>query len=122
MLWFFRMESISIKQWHGLAKVLGSIVSLGGAMVYILIKGPPVYSISHKKISTPSTDSHSKGDWLKGSLAAISSNIVWSLWIIMQVLSLPLIFFHFYTKVCDSKPRSRCLVDGDSTICNKYMW
>jgi drug/metabolite transporter (DMT)-like permease len=80
---FLRIERISIKQWHGLAKVLGSTVSLCGALVYILVQGPPVYQV-HPKAST-TTECYSRGDWMKGSLASISSNIAWSLWIIMQV-------------------------------------
>ncbi|KAF7127294.1 hypothetical protein RHSIM_Rhsim11G0071600 [Rhododendron simsii] len=53
---FLRIESISIKQWHGLAKVVGSIVSLSGALVYILIQGPPVYQADPKASSVSSTD------------------------------------------------------------------
>lgn len=87
----FRIESISIKQCHGLAKVVGSIVSLSGALVYILVQGPPVYQADPKASSVSSTECYSKGDWMKGTLASISSNISWSLWIIMQVsLSLSL--------------------------------
>ncbi|XP_057468788.1 WAT1-related protein At1g43650-like [Actinidia eriantha] len=80
-----RVESISVRQWHGLAKVLGSTVSLGGALVFILVKGPAVYhQAGQKEVYVSPTEGHSKGDLLKGSLAAFSSNIVWSLWIIMQ--------------------------------------
>ncbi|CAL5386444.1 unnamed protein product [Camellia sinensis] len=82
---FLRMESISIKKRHGLAKIVGTVISLLGALAFVFLKGPPIYSVSHKENSVPSsTECYSKGDWLKGSLAAISSNIAWSLWIIMQ--------------------------------------
>ena len=89
---YFRVESISITNWYGLAKVLGSTVSLGGALVFMLIQGPAVYhQAGQKEVYVSPTEGHSKGDLLKGSLAAFSSNIAWSLWIIMQVpLSLSL--------------------------------
>ncbi|XP_052203452.1 WAT1-related protein At1g43650-like [Diospyros lotus] len=93
MALLLRMESIAIREWHGVAKLVGSIVSLGGAMVFILIKGPPIYSLgrSHKELSSaapsPSNNSesyYSRGDWLKGSLICVTSNIGRAFWIIMQ--------------------------------------
>ncbi|GFY85660.1 nodulin MtN21 /EamA-like transporter family protein [Actinidia rufa] len=44
-----RVESISIRKWHGLAKVLGSTVSLGGALVFMLVQGPAVYHQAGQK-------------------------------------------------------------------------
>ncbi|KAH1161823.1 hypothetical protein AAZX31_01G055600 [Glycine max] len=35
-----RMESISVKRVHGLAKILGSVLSLAGAITFALVKGP----------------------------------------------------------------------------------
>ncbi|KAM5562311.1 WAT1-related protein [Rosa sericea] len=82
-----RMESISIKHLHGVAKVLGSVASLSGAVVYALIKGPPLKFMNwfpenldhqiHPKSSC-------RGEWIKGSLIMLSANTAWSLWLILQ--------------------------------------
>ncbi|CAH2042007.1 unnamed protein product [Thlaspi arvense] len=79
-----RMERISMKKWPGIAKLVGSAVSILGATFFILVKGPPMYHTSHKESSVSFTESSSKGDWLKGSLIATSSNVSWAAWIIMQ--------------------------------------
>ncbi|KAK9943913.1 hypothetical protein M0R45_009503 [Rubus argutus] len=82
-----RMESISIKHVHGVAKVLGSVTSLSGALVFALVKGHPLKFMNwfpeildhqiHPKGS-------SRGDWIKGSLIMLSANTAWSLWLILQ--------------------------------------
>ncbi|KAA8537901.1 hypothetical protein F0562_027519 [Nyssa sinensis] len=79
-----RMENISMKQWHGIAKVLGSLVGVSGAMVFTFVTGRPLYSSIQKGISEPSTKHSPRGDWIKGSLLMLSVNTTWSLWLIMQ--------------------------------------
>ncbi|KAL0438216.1 UNVERIFIED_CONTAM: protein WALLS ARE THIN 1 [Sesamum latifolium] len=49
-----RIEGLAITQWHGVAKVLGAILGLSGAMVFTLYKGPPLFSASKKKAAIPS--------------------------------------------------------------------
>ncbi|KAJ7969816.1 WAT1-related protein [Quillaja saponaria] len=85
-----RMETIAIKHKHGLAKVLGSVVGLSGAMVFAFAKGPPLnfmkwYSATHKQISGTSNTDCSKVECIKGSLIMLSANTAWSLWLILQV-------------------------------------
>ncbi|XP_057468750.1 WAT1-related protein At1g43650-like [Actinidia eriantha] len=80
-----RMEKISINKWHGVAKVLGCMVGLGGAMVFIFFKGPPLYQGSPNKFSGPSTEGNPKREWVKGSFIMLSSMTCWALWLIMQV-------------------------------------
>lgn len=98
------MESVSIKSVHGMAKVVGSAVSVSGALVFAFAKGPPLkfmmnwYTSSHRDEDSHqlhykfnSSDHHSlsqtyhKGDWIKGSLLMLSANTAWSLWLILQV-------------------------------------
>ncbi|GMN48465.1 hypothetical protein TIFTF001_017632 [Ficus carica] len=99
-----RMESVSIKSVHGMAKVVGSAVSVSGALVFAFAKGPPLKfmmnwytSSSHRDEDSHqlhykfnSSDHHSlsqtyhKGDWIKGSLLMLSANTAWSLWLILQ--------------------------------------
>ncbi|KAK4600882.1 hypothetical protein RGQ29_010471 [Quercus rubra] len=85
---FLRMESINIKQLHGLAKVLGSVVGVSGALVFAFVKGPPI-NFMHRYTATekPNIDSIqgcSTREWIKGSLIMLSANTFWSLWLILQ--------------------------------------
>lgn len=76
---------------HGMAKILGSVLSLSGAIVFALVKGPPLdfikgYQENHEKHNSHSlTIVHSKGDCIKGSLMMLLANTTWSLWLILQV-------------------------------------
>ncbi|PSS00063.1 WAT1-related protein [Actinidia chinensis var. chinensis] len=79
-----RVEKISITKWHGVAKVLGCVVGLGGAMVFIFIKGPPLYQGSPNKSSRLSADGNPKTEWVKGSFIMLASMTAWSLWHILQ--------------------------------------
>ncbi|XP_059631398.1 WAT1-related protein At1g43650-like isoform X3 [Cornus florida] len=81
---FSRMERISLRQWYGRAKVLGSMMVLSGAMVIILVKGPPIYSGTQKGASNASINHISRGNWIKGCLIMLSANITWSTWLILQ--------------------------------------
>ncbi|KAJ7969818.1 WAT1-related protein [Quillaja saponaria] len=82
----FRMETISIKHKYGLAKVLGSIISLSGAMVFGFIKGPPLSFIKWNP-ATKKLNSHlSTGDYVKGSFIMLAANTTWALWLVLQVL------------------------------------
>lgn len=83
-----RMESISMKHLYGVAKVLGSLTSLSGALVFALVKGPSIkftnWYPSHHQTQISDSSSSSRGDWIKGSLFMISANTAWSLWLILQ--------------------------------------
>ncbi|RZC24705.1 WAT1-related protein [Glycine soja] len=73
-----RMESISIKCVHGLAKILGSVLSLAGAITFSLVKGPHLgfmkwYPENQNHTSHPLTIVHSKGDTIRGSLLMLSA-------------------------------------------------
>lgn len=98
----FRVESISIKYKHGLAKILGSVLSLSGAIVFALVKGPELdfikwYPKNENHIINSFTKVHSKRDNIKGSLMMLSANTGWSLWLILQVgILLPTLYLFFY--------------------------
>ncbi|KAL5080743.1 hypothetical protein RYX36_009164 [Vicia faba] len=83
------VETISIKYKHGVAKILGSVLSLSGAIVFAVVKGPPLDFIKWHS-ENQNHNSHefskvlSKGDNIKGSLMMLSANTFWSLWLILQ--------------------------------------
>lgn len=77
------------RNWQGMAKVLGSVVGISGAMVFTFIKGPPLYpepTLNHISGQSSSNNrTYSKEDWIKGSILMLGANLTWSLWLIMQV-------------------------------------
>ncbi|KAL3572701.1 hypothetical protein D5086_026605 [Populus alba] len=85
-----RMESISIKHLHGIAKVLGSVICVSGVLVFAFVKGPPVNfmnwypSNDHKQVQDSSKTCCSREERIKGSLIMISANTLWSLWLVLQ--------------------------------------
>ncbi|KAK9270171.1 hypothetical protein L1049_025747 [Liquidambar formosana] len=89
MAFCLRMESISMKHLHGLAKVLGSVLGLSGALVFAFVKGPPLkfmnwYPEIQNEITDPSINCSKKVEWVKGALIMLSANTAWSLWLILQ--------------------------------------
>ncbi|XP_028763771.1 WAT1-related protein At1g43650-like [Neltuma alba] len=86
----FRVESVSMKQMDGKAKIVGSILSLGGAIIFALVKGPPVmgsakgHASNEQHNSHSLVGSHSKGDQIKGVIMMLSSNVTMALWLILQ--------------------------------------
>ncbi|KAL3504472.1 hypothetical protein ACH5RR_034313 [Cinchona calisaya] len=84
-----RMESVSIKRRHGMAKVLGSLIGLSGALVFAFVKGPHLnfmnWSKAHHQETSSSSiiKSTSQGEFVKGCLILLLSNITWSAWLIM---------------------------------------
>ncbi|EOY16718.1 Nodulin MtN21 /EamA-like transporter family protein isoform 2 [Theobroma cacao] len=84
-----RMESISIRQLPGIAKVFGSVTSLSGALVFAFVKGPPIkfmkwYPATQKQTAHSLINSCSFGEWIKGSLIMLAANTAWSLWLVLQ--------------------------------------
>ncbi|KAG5062940.1 hypothetical protein JHK85_004123 [Glycine max] len=102
-----RMESISIKCVHGLAKILGSVLSLAGAITFSLVKGPHLgfmkwYPENQNHTSHPLTIVHSKeetngadrnGPTRIISAVGISITVGWGyiIYIIFAVTSIPYI-------------------------------
>ncbi|KAJ8531272.1 hypothetical protein K7X08_026706 [Anisodus acutangulus] len=80
----FRMESICYKQRHGIAKIMGSVVCVAGALVYAFVNGPPLYPESHKGVHYQTSIGTSKGEWIKGSIIMLLANTMWSLYLILQ--------------------------------------
>ncbi|KAH1054425.1 hypothetical protein GLYMA_08G339700v4 [Glycine max] len=83
----FRMEKVALRSPSTMAKILGSLVSISGALIVVLYKGPIILSTSSPQPS-PTTDSPmdstSQTNWvLGGSLLAIEFLLV-PIWYIVQ--------------------------------------
>ncbi|QCD80459.1 WAT1-related protein At4g28040 [Vigna unguiculata] len=77
-------EKLELRSLRSMAKVLGTICCVGGALTMALVKG-------HKLLHTeflPSihlTGSSEGDDWLLGCLLLLASSVFWSCWMILQV-------------------------------------
>ncbi|GLJ32877.1 hypothetical protein SUGI_0662140 [Cryptomeria japonica] len=71
----FRLERVDLRTKRGQAKVIGTIICVGGAMVMTLYKGSTLGGTLHVlKMST----------WLLGALLLFASTLSWSAWLTFQ--------------------------------------
>ncbi|KAA3453740.1 WAT1-related protein isoform X1 [Gossypium australe] len=84
-----RTESILVRKFPGLAKVLGSVISLSGALVFAFVKGPTIkfmnwYPETQNQTADSIAKDHPVGVWIKGCLIMLSANTAWSMWLVLQ--------------------------------------
>jgi drug/metabolite transporter (DMT)-like permease len=82
------MESLTIKSKAGMAKILGALLSLIGAMVLTLYKGVPLthkttYEIAPLHTTKMGPNSSPKR-WMLGSLALLANSFTFSFWMLLQ--------------------------------------
>ncbi|KAE9605865.1 hypothetical protein Lal_00024551 [Lupinus albus] len=88
----FRLETVNLKKIHSLAKVIGTAVTVSGAMVMTLYKGPELQIIKghggsqHGSASTDASSQH----WVLGTVMLISSCGGWASFFILQSFTLKL--------------------------------
>ncbi|KAJ7965585.1 WAT1-related protein [Quillaja saponaria] len=85
----FRLETVNIRKMHSLAKVIGTVITVSGAMVMTLYKGPIMNFIkgggaSHHSASSEASTQH----WVSGTLMLIGSCCGWSSFFILQSFTL----------------------------------
>ncbi|KAB1217946.1 hypothetical protein CJ030_MR3G014644 [Morella rubra] len=91
MAWICRLEQVNVRRLHCQAKILGSIVAVGGAILMSLLKGqdlnlPWTKGANHHDQSASAAAP--KQDLIKGSLLIVASCFCWSCFIILQVFTL----------------------------------
>ncbi|KAH0745708.1 hypothetical protein KY285_007365 [Solanum tuberosum] len=69
---------------RGIAKVVGTLVSLAGFMSMTLYKGPVVKSLGHPLIYIHRGNGVVHENWSKSLILTVASCITWSVWYIMQ--------------------------------------
>ncbi|KAB1219185.1 hypothetical protein CJ030_MR3G008348 [Morella rubra] len=83
-----RLEVLDLRNPRGMAKILGTFISLAGVMTMTLYKGPPMRSLRHPLVHPQGNDTATHENWLKGSVLTIASCLTWSIWYIMQAFTL----------------------------------
>ncbi|KAJ8767394.1 hypothetical protein K2173_017438 [Erythroxylum novogranatense] len=76
-------EKLNIRRTRSIAKILGTILCVGGAILVALLKGPKLLNSelpSHESFFSPGDE-----NWLLGCLLLFASSCFWSLWMIFQV-------------------------------------
>jgi hypothetical protein len=84
-----RMEKLALKSSSTRAKIMGTVVSISGALVVVLYEGPTIISTSSRSPS-PSPQfplSTSLSNWVIGGLLLAVEYLLFSMWYIVQVLA-----------------------------------
>lgn len=74
------------------AKVVGTLVTVAGAMLMTLYKGPILEFFwsehAHTNVSNASTSAAADKDWLKGSVLLVIATLAWAALFILQAITL----------------------------------
>ncbi|PON75979.1 Plant-drug/metabolite exporter [Trema orientale] len=83
----FRMEKVTMRSTSSQAKMLGTVVSIGGAFVATLYRGPPIILAPSSNLSLhgqPLLQNDTKSNWVVGGLLLTAEYILVPLWYIVQ--------------------------------------
>ncbi|KAG2730174.1 hypothetical protein I3760_01G280300 [Carya illinoinensis] len=89
MAWICGLEKVSIRRLHSQAKILGTIVTVGGAMLMTLFSGPMLkLPWTNRNTHQKFTNAANEQDHIKGGLMVIAGSVCWSGFIILQAITL----------------------------------
>ncbi|VAH55265.1 unnamed protein product [Triticum turgidum subsp. durum] len=81
-----RLEQVDLGRRHGVAKVVGTVVSIGGATVITLYKGLPLFSHNlHVQAVLSWTSGSPIFNWTLGCVFILGHCLSWSGWMVLQV-------------------------------------
>ncbi|XP_024990337.1 WAT1-related protein At2g39510-like [Cynara cardunculus var. scolymus] len=93
LAWICRLEKVNIKKIHSMGKIVGTLVTVGGAMIMTVVAGPTIglpwtkgSTTDHQQQST--TPPVSPADNIKGSMMIIAGCVSWSFFYIVQAITL----------------------------------
>ncbi|XVF75377.1 hypothetical protein PTKIN_Ptkin13bG0183400 [Pterospermum kingtungense] len=89
MAWIFKLEKVNIRKLHSQAKILGTIVTVAGAMLMTLINGPMLQLPWIKSNNQHAFSSAAAiQDPLKGALMITIGCFCWGSFVILQAITL----------------------------------
>ncbi|XP_066379218.1 protein WALLS ARE THIN 1-like [Miscanthus floridulus] len=81
-----RLEQVDLSRRHGVSKVVGMVVSIGGATVITLYKGLPLFHHNlHVKSLVTLSSSSPILNWTLGCVFILGHCLSWSGWMVLQV-------------------------------------
>ncbi|XP_050160403.1 WAT1-related protein At2g39510-like isoform X2 [Malus sylvestris] len=85
MAWVFRLEKVNLRSLHSQAKILGTIVMVGGAMLMTLINGPMLnFPWTRRNPHHESTVSTDHQDHIKGAIMVAAGCFCWAGFVTLQ--------------------------------------
>ncbi|KAL7590753.1 WAT1-related protein At2g39510 [Lactuca sativa] len=94
MAWMFRLEKVKVRSLHSQGKIIGTIVTIGGAMIMTLIRGPAIlfpwtnHHHHHPLHHQSTVNTMSTQDQIKGSLMITVGCFSWASFVILQAVTL----------------------------------
>ncbi|KFK28307.1 hypothetical protein AALP_AA8G499500 [Arabis alpina] len=78
------IEKVELKRRDGIAKVVGTFVSVVGSLVITLYQGPTIYQPSLTLMDKPIKAEEPNKNWTLGCLCLMGHCLCWSSWIVLQ--------------------------------------
>ncbi|KAL6899075.1 hypothetical protein ACP4OV_005733 [Aristida adscensionis] len=79
-----RLEHVNINKRYGIAKVIGTVVSIGGATIITLYKGMPLMNFKSAHMLGASVPPNLVWNWTVGCLFLLGNCFAWSGWMVLQ--------------------------------------
>ncbi|XP_076896956.1 WAT1-related protein At5g40240-like [Bidens hawaiensis] len=81
---FFRMEKLDIRSSNSIAKLLGTIMAISGAMVFIFYQGPKIFQRVGSSSSPDQLALTQPSEWILGGLLIITGGFFGCIWSVLQ--------------------------------------
>ncbi|KAL3619293.1 hypothetical protein CASFOL_036863 [Castilleja foliolosa] len=89
LAWALRLERVNVRRLHSQAKIVGTLVTVGGAMIMTLVNGSVIgLPWTKTKPGSQITDEKAHQDPVKGALMITAGCFCWSIFYILQATTL----------------------------------